>query len=343
MPEFAALRTLLRRVASVTGVAGVLTITTLAAPLWASAVVLADLARGRRRLPLLRLGIVLWCWCAIELAGVAAAGGLWLRGRGRDVDAHFELMGWWSGRLMRVLDRVLGIAPTVEGVDQLGDGNAVVLVRHCSLADALVMGWVLSNRVPLRPRVVLKRELLADPCLDIVGGRVPAHFLDRSATDPDAAAAELAALRDLARGVGPGHVAVIFPEGTRASPTKRTRALARIATADPERASRLADLTHLLPPRPAGTRALLDGAPAADVVVAWHVGFDGLDSMRGIVAAAARPPVATRFVARRIPRTEVPEGAGFNEWLDGQWLELDRTVAAALAAAPPHRRKGHGR
>jgi len=38
---------------------------------------------------------------------------------------------------------------------------------------------------------VLKRELLADPCLDIVGNRLPNHFLDRHATD---SGPELAAL-----------------------------------------------------------------------------------------------------------------------------------------------------
>ena len=38
-----------------------------------------------------------------------------------------------------------------------------------------------SRRYHLRLRYVLKRELLWDPCLDIVGQRVPNIFVDRDA------------------------------------------------------------------------------------------------------------------------------------------------------------------
>ena len=86
------------------------------------------------------------------------------------------------------------------------------------------------------------------------------------------------------------------------TPTKRARALERIAERDPERAERLGSLRRLLPPRRAGRRALVEGAPHADVVLAWHTGFDGLDSFGGIVAKLAKPLPPVRFVVRRVPR-----------------------------------------
>jgi hypothetical protein len=175
---------------------------------------------------------------------------------------------------------------------------------------------------------VLKKELLWDPCLDVVGHRLPNHFLDREATD---AAPELDALRRLGEGLGERDVAVIFPEGTRASPAKRERALAAIARNDPARSERLAALTHVLPPRPAGTLALLDGAADADVVLAWHSGLDGLDTFGGIARHLAHRPPPVRLAARRVPRTEVPAGDQRAQWLDDQWLRLDADTAALIA------------
>lgn len=321
-----------RRIVSVSSVLGLAIVLTVGAPLWLPVAIAADLLRLKWRLPTARLLVVLWCWCWIELAGVGRSIGLWATGRAGDQAAHFELMGWWSGALMRTLRTVLGVAPTIENADALTGGNAIVLMRHVSFADSLLSGWVFSNRHPLQPRYVLKKELLVDPCLDIVGNRLPNHFLDRGSVDGDA---ELAALRSLASTVGPGSIGVIFAEGTRANPVKRARALEKIAERDVRRAERLAPLQHLLPPRPAGATAMLDGAPSADVVVVWHVGFDGLDSFRGMIDAVERSLPPVRFVARRIPRPEVPTGDEFVPWLDEQWLQLDREVAEALANGRP--------
>ncbi len=160
-----------------------------------------------------------------------------------------------------------------------------------------------------------------------MGLRVPNHFLDRGTHD---GSVELDALRRLAAGVGPGIVGVIFAEGSRASDAKRSRALEKIAERDPERAERLAPLRRLLPPRWAGSAALVEGAPDADVVLAWHTGFDGLDSFRGMLERVGEPLVPVRFVTRRVQRADVPDGAAFGPWLDEQWLRLDREVDAAL-------------
>jgi 1-acyl-sn-glycerol-3-phosphate acyltransferase len=179
----------------------------------------------------------------------------------------------------------------------------------------------------MQPRYVLKRELLADPCLDIVGNRVPNHFLDRDTTDSEV---ELDAVRRLSAGMGSNQLAVIFPEGTRASAKKRARSLVKIGERDPERAERMSALQHLLPVRPAGSAALIEGCPEADVVIGWHVGFEGLDTFGGILRHLARTPRPIRFRARRIKRSEVPIGEAFTRWLDDQWLETDRAVGELL-------------
>lgn len=316
-----------RRAISIPALATAAVTLTASAPIWLPIALLADAARLKFRLPIARLLAFAVCWCWIEFAGVVRAGWLWVSGCSGDEAAHYELMAWWSGALIVALGATVGMRPRLEGAEALEGGNAIVLARHASLGDSLLSGWALSNQAGLRPRYVLKKELLFDPCLDVVGLRVPNHFLDRGTHD---GSVELDALRRLAAGVGPGIVGVIFAEGTRASDAKRSRALEKIAERDPERAERLAPLRRLLPPRWAGSAALVEGAPDADVVLAWHTGFDGLDSFRGMIERVGEPLVPVRFVTRRVQRADVPDGAAFGPWLDEQWLRLDREVDAAL-------------
>lgn len=317
-----------RRTISLSGLAAATVAITVSIPFWLPVALVVDLARLRFRFPMARLLAMGVCWCWIECAGVARALGLWLRGRSDDHAAHYELMGWWAGALMRSMRATAGMDPRVEGADELAAGDAVILSRHASLGDSLLSGWALATELGLQPRYVLKKELLFDPCLDIVGLRVPNHFLDREATD---GSVELDAIAEMAGGIGPGVVGVIFAEGTRTNDAKRTRAVEKIGERDPERAARLASLRRLLPPRPAGSMAMLDGAPDADVVLVWHTGFDGLDSFGGMMREVARglPPV--RFVARRVARSDVPTGTDFVAWLDDQWLAMDAEVDAVLS------------
>lgn len=320
-------QTVRRRAASIPAVvaaAGVLTVCYL--PLVAVLVVV-DVVRLKWRLPFARLVTFALCWAWLETLGVAAAAVLWSVGRGRDVGTHFRLQRWWADRLMTALRVTCGVTIDVEAAEVLHPAPVVLLVRHASLADSLLTAWVVTEHAGLRPRVVLKRELLADPCLDIVGNRLPNCFVDRNAEDT---APGLAEIEQMGATMDADSVSIIFPEGTRANPAKRRRALGRIAERDAERAGRLERLEHVLPPRPAGTRALLCGASGvrAGLVVGWHVGFDGLDTFGGILAALARPRTPIRI---RFDRVEPPadlDGAAFERWLDELWLRVDREVAA---------------
>jgi 1-acyl-sn-glycerol-3-phosphate acyltransferase len=313
-----------RRAASVTSVlVAAWLLTVLFVPL-SLALAVVDLVRLKFRLPLLRLASFALCWAWLETVGVAAASWLWVSGRRGDVEAHYRLQRWWADRLMGALRVTCGITIEVQGAELLVPGPTVLLVRHSSLADSLLTAWAVTEHAALRPRVVMKRELLSDPCLDIVGNRLPNCFLDRQAEN---SAPGLAELSRMGATMEHGCASIIFPEGTRANASKRRRALERIAERDPHRADRLAGLRHVLPPRPAGTRALLAGAAEvdADVVIGWHVGFDGLDTFAGILAALgrARTPIRMRFARVDAPDVDDP---GFDRWLDDQWCRVDQEV-----------------
>ena len=299
-------------------------------PVWLPIAVVVDAVRLRWRFPLARLLSFAVCWSWIEVAGVVRSAALWATGRARDDAANYRLMSWWSGALMSALRLTIGIDPHVEGLAAVEDGNAIVLSRHASLADSLLSGWVFSNVAAASPRYVLKRELLFDPCLDIVGLRVPNHFLDREATD---GSAELEALRELGATVGPGSVAVIFAEGTRANDKQASEGPRedRRARPDARRSARwfCADCCRRDP------RARLRfsaGHRLPTSILAWHTGFDGLDTFGGMIARLSEPLPRVRFVMRRIARSEVPGGEAFPEWLDARWLEMDAAVDEALAA-----------
>jgi 1-acyl-sn-glycerol-3-phosphate acyltransferase len=301
------------------------------AVVWIPVTVVLDLAMGRRRLPITRLACCLVCWAWLESAGVVMAGWLWVTGRGRSRRANLRLQRWWIERLVGAMRRTTGVRIEVPDTAAFVEGPLVMLCRHASVADSVLSAWVVSTLSAMAPRYVLKRELLWDPCLDIVGNRLPNHFLDRDAAD---SAVELDALRDLASSMRAADIAIIFPEGTRASQAKRERMLTKIGARDAERAERLASLRHLLPPRPAGARALLAGSPTADVVLAWHVGFEGLDTFAGILRTLAKEPPTVRFATRRVPRCDVPEGDNFTRWLDDQWLTMDAAVDSMLTQSP---------
>lgn len=316
-----------RRSISITGLVVMTVVSTTVAPLSVPALAVVDTVRGRRRLPLVRLNLFGIWWCWIEVIGLVSALGMWTAGRARDGDLHYRLMSWWAGALMWGMGTALGRRPQVEGVEHLATGRAIVLSRHASLADSLLSAWSIATTARLHPRYVLKRELLWDPCLDVVGLRIPNHFLARAVDDNSA---ELEALRELARDLGERDVVVIFAEGTRANPVKRARALERIAERSPERAARMSELRHLLPPRPAGSVALVEADPENDLVSAWHVGFEGMDTFSGIISSLTSGVPAFRFVVTRHDRASVPTGPAFADWLDARWLEMDSEVDRAL-------------
>ncbi len=323
---------MLRRLATVPGLylGGILLIALL--PVWLPVAVIADVVRRSFRFPTVRLLSFAVAWLWLEIAGVSASFVFWLTGQKHNVRIHYALQRWWAKNLLGALRVLCGVRITVDNVEALRPGPVLLFARHASLADSLVSAYVVAQIAGMHPRYVLKRELLVDPCLDIVGQRLPNHFLDRYAPD---SGPELQALERLVADMDSDSVGIIFPEGTRANPVKRERAIEKITSNDAERGRRLADVRHLLPPRPSGAAAMARGNPHADIVIAWHVGFEGLDTFGGIYDALSRAIPPVHFVFRRFDRSQVPpadaeSNGAFTAWLDERWVEIDKAVDAAL-------------
>jgi 1-acyl-sn-glycerol-3-phosphate acyltransferase len=176
----------------------------------------------------------------------------------------------------------------------------------------------------MRLRYVLKRELLWDPCLDVVGQRIPNVFVDRFSDDP---AAEVRRVQVLSRDLGPRDGVFLCPEGTRFSESRRARVLLRLEQEGKEKLLEAArSFSAVLPPQLGGTLGLLEAAPQADVVVGVHTGFEGTTSLArlwngGLVGRTVR----VEFW--RVSRCEIPDGRDAREaWLLDQWRRVNDWV-----------------
>lgn len=231
-----------------------------------------------------------------------------------------HLIAWWVGRLVRGAERVCGIRFEVEGPADLGPGPLLVFAQHVSVVDAIYPAHLLENVHHRYVRYVLTRGLRFDPCLDIVGHRLPNWFVARGASDN---AAELAALRTLATGMEGDEVAVIFPGGGLFTPERRARAAERLDELGAPQAGAAARLRNVMPPRPGGIHAFFEAGPDAHVLIVGHVGFEALASIKRLwQVLPVRQPIRIRVW--RHERSEVPEDEqGRLDWMYERWAAMD--------------------
>ena len=153
-----------------------------------------DVARRSRWIGVRFITLLAFYFCC-EVAGIAMSFLLWLAkvltraSAERFLDWNFSLQQWWTGSLFRAGRLLFSIIVELEGGDGLGDGPFIVFIRHVSLGDTLLPWTILSRLYGLRLRYVLKSQLLWDPCLDIVGNRLPNCFVRRGAGDEMATSA----------------------------------------------------------------------------------------------------------------------------------------------------------
>lgn len=271
-----------------------------------------------------RLALFLWVYLAAEVGGLVVLAALWvasLGGRRRDwlLEETWRFQQLWAGALFGAVRGLFGVRLEVEGEESVPPGPVIVLIRHASIVDNLLPSMLVARPHGIHLRYVLKRELLADPCLDVAGRRLPNYFVRRGTGEVQ----EIERVRELAEGLGPEDGVLIYPEGTRFTPERRARAIARIAERDPALAGRAERLRRLLPPRLGGVGALLDGAPDADVLVIAHRGFDGLRLVRDIWRGGLVGLVVQARITR-VPRSTVPEeDTSRIDWLYDVWQEID--------------------
>jgi hypothetical protein len=196
------------------------------------------------------------------------------------------------------------------------------------MADTVLAAAFVANPNRLLLRYVLKRELLWDPCLDVVGRRLPNEFVNRRGPGLDA---EVAAVAGLAAGLDARSAVLIYPEGKRFSEPRRAAALAALREKGLDELAAIAgDFRYVLAPRLRGPLALLDAAPGVDVVLLEHTGFEGASSFaefwKGSLVGGD-----LRVRLRRIPAPEIP-AEGRDLWLFERWAEMDRWISDTKAA-----------
>ncbi len=299
-------------------------------PLLFAGTILADLALRSRFGVTRALAFFIW-YLGCETLGLAAAGGAWLAVRvlrgspQRYLAWNFALKCWWARQLVRGARLCFGLRFEVENPEVAVPGPVLLFMRHASTADTVLTTALLSDPFRIEFRHVMKRELLWDPCLDVVGGRLRNCFVDRFSDD---SAAEIAAVAELARDLGSDGV-LIYPEGTRFTPEKQARVLEKLeARGEAALLERARALRHVLPPRLGGPLSLLQASPGSDVVFCAHVGFDGIrsfsDFLRGGLVGQT-----VRVVYWRIPASQVPPDRDAQiDWLLDEWQRVDAWIAA---------------
>ncbi len=320
-----------RRLVTVPVYLALTALSTLALPLLAPLCWLVSL-RGPTR-GALRSGafILAYLWC--ESIGIVCSGWLWIRNgfptRGgarwqRFVAGNFALQCWWANALKRAAERLFQLRFSIEGSDALDGAPVIMLPRHASIADTVIPMVFYAAPHQVRLRYVLKRELLLDPCLDIVGNRLPNCFVARSGTD---AQDDIDKVVELTRDLAADEGFLIYPEGTRFSEARRARVLdslaARVAPAALQRMSRWTDL---LPPRTGGACALIDHAPDLDLVFCAHTGFEGASHFSTLINGSwIGADIRIRFW--RVARADIPrDTAAQREFLFTQWDRMQDTV-----------------
>lgn len=320
-----------RRLVTVPSYLALTAIATLSLPLLVPLCWLVSLRRDTRGTMRSGAFILVYLWC--ESIGIAASGWLWMRDGlptrssprwDRFLARNFALQCWWATALKGAAQRLFSLSFTVEGSEALAGAPVIMLPRHASIADTIIPMVFYARPRQVRLRYVLKRELLFDPCLDIVGNRLPNCFVARSGAE---AQADIDKVVELTTDRAPNEGFLIYPEGTRFSADRRARVLESLATrlgaTDLQRMQRWSDL---LPPRPGGALALIDSAPELDLVFCAHTGFEGASHFSTLINGSwIGAEIRIRFW--RIARRDVPnDAAARREFLFTQWDRMQETV-----------------
>lgn len=259
-----------------------------------------------------------------------ASGFGWKLRSPRFEEIHYRLAAWWLRRVMGSARRTFDLE--IEAGERLGtvapDRPLLVFSRHAGPGDSFLLVDKLLNDDDRRPRIILKDLLRLDPCVDVALSRLPNRFVP---TTGKAGEEVVAAITDLAAGMGPTGAIVLFPEGGNFTEARRRRSIDRLdEIGRPGLAERARGMEYMLPPKPTGVRTAIAAAPDADVVFIGHVGLEQLttigDLWRGIPMDAR---IETRVWA--VPAEAIPPPDQQETWLYDQWQEIDDWIGTTLA------------
>jgi len=298
----------------------------------------------RRPQPLMFTRFVI-AYFARELGGLVACGALWLMsgfgvriGTPHMKHLHYRLLNWYvhglAARVLELLDIDIEARISDEVATALKrDRPLLFFSRHAGPGDTLLLIDLLQTGYDRLPSVVFKDTLAIDPCVDIVGHRLPHAVLDTS----DREECE-ARIREVTANLDPRGVLVLFPEGGNFTPERRRRSLRQLWKKGHHREAEAGrEMSHVMPPHPMGALAALAGNPAADVVFAAHTGLG--------LAAFPRElwrhtPIGGTLTERMwlVPAADRPRDPDDQvRWLYDWWKRIDDWVDAQGEEPPPSR------
>lgn len=284
----------------------------------------------RRPQPLLIVRLLM-AYCARELAVLLACGVLWvasgfgLRLRSpRFRPLHYSLLRWFvcslAGRFRELLEIDVVPMPSVDAEGALKRERPVLFFsRHAGPGDTILLVDRLFTEYDRLPSVVFKEALTLDPCVDLLGYRLPHAVLDNSKREESKERIEQAASALTSRGA-----LMLFPEGANYTNARRRRALRKLWRKGRRREASAGErMENVLPPHPTGALTALASRPDADVIFAAHTGL-GLAASAGQVLREL--PIGRTLKTRMwlCPRTECPRDSDEQvNWLYDWWKRLD--------------------
>ena len=226
---------------------------------------------------------------------------------------------WWADQLLKIGTAIFNLKFEVTGRDALEGPSAILFVKHTSIGDTVMpLVFFSKPRNYEGIRYFIKNELLISPSLDIGAHRLSTLFVDRTGTDTDVQLEKIAAVTQSAPD---DESLMIYPEGTRATDTKR----AQLRNKHPQLIPQLDRWPNLLPPRLGGVSTLLANNPGKDVVFMAHTGFEGSADLAELLSGSWRG-MTIRIHMWRVPYEQIPadhEAFIFEHW-DQMNVMIDR-------------------
>lgn len=255
------------------------------------------------------------------------------------VRAHLALLTVFLGGLVALARPLFGFRLVVDEPRRHPEdllraeesGPLLVLARHAGPGASFALVHLLIARYHRHPLVVLKEQLRLDPAVDLLLTRIGCAWVPTTRGKEDAAER----VGRAAAALGPRQALVLFPEGADWTPLRHLKAVARLRRRGLVRQAQQAlRMPHVLPPRPAGALAALQGAPDADVLVFTHTGHDELlDAAAAWRALPLSHPLHMmwwREPAGQVPRDDA-EAVGV--WLQQTWSGIDAWVSEQIDLA----------
>ena len=181
---------------------------------------------------------------------------------------------------------------------------------------------LLLTRFDRLPSVVFKESIVIDPCVDLIGHRLPHAILNTA--EPERCEARI---EEVAMGLRDRGVLLLFPEGGNFTAERRRLAIGKLwRKGRSSEAQEAEGMTHVLPPRSTGVLAALRGNPDADVIFAAHTGLGLAAFPRELWRAA---PIGRTLKTRMWlwPAADHPEEPQEQSaWIYNCWKQIDEWV-----------------